>query len=67
MYIIVRDIKVVEAGADPNVRAYTGTTPLHHARTAEVVTALVEAGADPERADCVTRYTARGEPGWVIG
>ena len=42
---------LLEAGADPNVRDVTGSTPLHHARTAEAVTALLEARADPNARD----------------
>ena len=33
---------LLEAGADPRARDSGGTTPLHHAKTAEVVEALLE-------------------------
>ena len=43
---------LLEAGADVNVQSkYTGTTPLHNASTAEVVMAVLEAGADLEAQD----------------
>ena len=46
-----QDIAVIdallEAGADPQARSEGGLTPLHGARTEEVVKTLVEAGADP--------------------
>ena len=43
---------LVEAGADVNARTETGVTPLHRALNyPDVVTALIEAGADPAAVD----------------
>ena len=46
--------RCLQAGADPNARDESGSTPLHAAAmsaTGEAVTALLEAGADPKALD----------------
>lgn len=39
-------VRCLQAGADPNARDEDGETPLHWAKTGEVVAMLLQAGAD---------------------
>lgn len=62
---------LLDAGADLEARAEGSYTPLHFAETAEVVTALLKAGADASAAPLDTQYRYNGGPvqtllGWPV-